>query len=369
MDADVIVVGARVAGSVLGSLLGRLGHRVLILDRAEFPSDTLSTHFFRTPAFQAFSRMGCHAEIFRAAPRLTAYFNDLDGHTFTEPAEGPPETPFALSVRRITLDQILVRRASATENVTLVQRSRVLDSIEESGRVVGVTWSEGGRVRRATARAVVGADGKGSLIASRVSPALEHAEPVRRAMYYAYFEGLPHQPGPAAEFHFRGDSLVYVFPSDEGLTLIAASVPISDFPAFRRDPEGRLLAEIQRRDALWPRVQLARRVGKVLGSGSIPGRKRRPYGPGWALVGDAGWVMDPWSGQGIDQATTHAAYLAEALHAYLSGEAEWGTAMADYHRRRDDFTAKTYDRTCRYARDLTALTRGALVRRGLIPEG
>jgi flavin-dependent dehydrogenase len=344
-----------------------MGHRVLVLERAQFPSDTLSTHFFRTPAFQAFARMGCQAEVFRAAPRLTAYFNDLDGHTFTEPAEGPPESPFALSIRRITLDQILVDRALATENVTLVPRSRVNDLIEEGGRVVGVTWSNGAGRHRARARAVVGADGKGSFVASRVAPALEHSEPVRRAMYYAYFEGLPHRPGPAAEFHFRGDNLVYVFPSDAGLSLIAASVPIAEFPAFRRDPEGSLLAELQRRDALWPRVQSARRVGKVLGSGSIPGWKRRPYGPGWALVGDAGWVMDPWSGQGIDQATTHAGYLAEALHAHLGGGAEWGTAMAEYHRRRDEFTGKTYERTCRYARDLTALTRGALMKRGLVP--
>jgi flavin-dependent dehydrogenase len=185
-------------------------------------------------------------------------------------------------------------------------------------------------------------------------------------MYYAYFEGVEFRPGPAAEFHFRGDNLVYVFPSDAGLALIAASVPIAEFPRFRADSEGQLLAEIRRREALWPRVAGARRVGKVLGSGSIPGRKRRPYGPGWALVGDAGWVMDPWSGQGIDQASTHAVYLAEALHAHLSGEAEWEAALAEYHRRRDEFTAKTYERTCRYARDLTVLTRGALMMRGLI---
>jgi 2-polyprenyl-6-methoxyphenol hydroxylase-like FAD-dependent oxidoreductase len=368
VDADVIVVGARIAGSVLATLLGRLGHRALVLDRAQFPSDTLSTHFFRTPAFQAFERMGCLREVLDAAPRLTAYYSDLDGHVFTEPAEGPPESPFVLSERRITLDQILVRRASATENVTLAQRARVTDLIAEDGRVVGVRWSEGGRERQARARVVVGADGKGSFVASRVGSALEQEEPVRRAMYYAYFEGLEHRPRPAAEFHYRGDSLVYVFPSDEGLTLIAASVPIIEFPAFRRDPEGRLLAEIRRRDTLWPRAAEARRVGKVQGTGSIPGRKVRPYGAGWALVGDAGWVMDPWSGQGIDQASTHAVYLAEALHAHLSGEAEWETAMAGYHRRRDDFTSKTFDRTCRYARDLTVLTRGALMKRGLIPS-
>ena len=369
MDADVVVVGARVSGCILASLLGRQGHRVLLVDRARFPSDTLSTHFFRTPAMQAFARVSCLPEVLQTAPPLTAYFNDLDGHVFTEPAEGPPESPFALSVRRITLDEILVQRAAATDNVTLVQRSRVTGLLEDDGRVIGVVWTDGARERHATARAVIGADGVGSFVAARVRPTLEHAEPVRRAMYYAYFEGVEHQPGPAAEFHFRGDHLVYVFPSDGGLTLIAASVPISEFASFRRDPEGRLLKEIRQRETLGPRVQGARRVGKLLGTGGIPGRKRAPFGLGWALVGDSGWVMDPWSGQGIDQAATHAVYLSEALHSWIAGEASWETAMVEYHRRRDEFTGRTYHRTCKYGRDLRALTRGALVKRGLIEVG
>src|SRR3972149_2259049 len=251
MDTDIIVVGARVSGCVLASLLGRQGHRVLLLDRARFPSDTLSTHFFQTPAMQAFERIGCLPEVLRAAPRLTAYFNDLDGHIFTEPAEGPAESPFALSVRRITLDAILARQAAATENVSLLQGSRVTRLLADGGRVDGVAWTDGTREHRATARAVVGADGGGSYIAASVHPKLEHGEPVRRAMYYSYFEGLEQQPGPAAEFHFRGDHLVYVFPSDSGLTLIAASVPISEFASFRRDPAGRLLEEIRRRGSLW----------------------------------------------------------------------------------------------------------------------
>ena len=46
-EYDVIVIGARIAGSVLASSLGDRGHQVLLLDRDSFPSDTLSTHFFR----------------------------------------------------------------------------------------------------------------------------------------------------------------------------------------------------------------------------------------------------------------------------------------------------------------------------------
>jgi flavin-dependent dehydrogenase len=103
----------------------------------------------------------------------------------------------------------------------------------------------------------------------------------------------------------------------------------------------------------------------VRGTGSIPGYLRVPYGDGWVLVGDAGMVMDPWSGQGIDQASTHAVFLADSLGRFLSGETEWGSAMRDYHQKRNEFSLKTYHRTCTYGADLTPMTREALQRRGL----
>lgn len=106
-DYDIIVVGARVAGSILATLLGRQGHRVLLLGRARFPSDTLSTHFFRAPTFQALERIGVLAEVQRTAPQLINSFNDVDGHVFSEPVEGPNGFNYYLYVRRITLDAIL----------------------------------------------------------------------------------------------------------------------------------------------------------------------------------------------------------------------------------------------------------------------
>ncbi len=75
--------------------------------------------------------------------------------------------------------------------------------------------------------------------------------------------------------------------------------------------------------------------------------------------------MDPWSGQGIDQASTHAVILARRLSQYLSGEDDWGTAMREYHRERNEFSQKTYHRTCLYGKDLQPMTREALQRRGL----
>ena len=218
----------------------------------------------------------------------------------------------------------------------------------------------------ATARVVVGADGVNSLVAKLVKPALEKSEPIRRAMYYAYYSAFTPQSGPAAEFHYVDNRLVYVFPTDADLTLLAASVPIEEFPEFRRDPEYHLQRELELMPEIVNRLRKAERVGAVKGTGSIPGYQRVPFGNGWTLAGDSEQIMDPWSGQGIDQASTHAMMLADALDQWLSDRASYEVAMAEYNRKRHEFSDKTFERTCTFARDLRPMTEAALKKRGLI---
>jgi 2-polyprenyl-6-methoxyphenol hydroxylase-like FAD-dependent oxidoreductase len=365
MDFGAIIVGARIAGSLLASLLGQAGHRVLVLDRSKFPSDTLSTHFFRAPTFRALGEVGVFQELQVKAPHLTVNYNAVDGTVFPEPVDRPEDYPFYLCVRRITLDDILVRRARSTPHVELREAAKVTRLLREDGRVIGVAWTEPGGGGEARARVVVGADGVHSFVAKEVGAQAEHEEPVHRAMYYAYFRGVEHVDGPAAEFHYLGNSLVYCFPCDDGLTLLAASVPIGRFSEFKRDPEGRLMEELRSMSALAPRLVRAEREGDVRGTGSIPGYLRVPYGEGWALVGDAGMVMDPWSGQGIDQASTHAVILGRRLGEYLAEVVDWEQAMGVYHRERNEFSQKAYHRTCKYGLDLRPMTHEALQRRGL----
>ena len=338
---------------------------MLVLDRSTFPSDTLSTHFFRAPAFRAFEQVGVFEEVQVAAPHLTVNYNVVDGIVFPEPVEGAEDYPFYLCVRRITLDDILIRRAKETSNVEVREGARVSRLLRENELVTGAIWSEPGIEGEARAKAVVGADGVRSFVAKEVGAKTEHEEPVNRAMYYAYYRGIEANEGPAAEFHYRGNSLVYCFPCDDDLTLLAASVPIARFSEFKRDPEGKLSEELQAMPELAPRLVNAEREGPVRGTGSIPGYLRVPYGDGWALVGDAGMVMDPWSGQGIDQASTHAVYLARHLGDFLAGTKDWAEAMQAYHRERNEFSQKTYMRTCKFGADLRPMTRAALDRRGL----
>lgn len=365
-DYDVIIVGARVAGSLTAGLLGRAGHRVLLLDRARFPSDTLSTHFFRAPSFRAFSELGAFDEVQGLAPHLVINHNVVDGIVFPERVDRPEDYPFYLCVRRITLDDVLIRKVRDIPGVELREGAKVEKLVWDDGRVAGVAWGEPDGAGEAQAQVVVGADGLRSVVAGQVGLHAEHEEPVRRTMYYAYFRGVLQVGPPAAEFHYLGNSLVYCFPCDDGLTLLASSVPLSRFADFKDDPEGALLREVHAMTDLSPRMARAEREGPVRGTGSIPGYLRVPWGEGWVLVGDAGMVMDPWSGQGIDQASSHAVLLARSLEDYLAERADWSTAMRAYHRERNAFSRKTYERTCRYATDLQPMTREALVRRGLV---
>jgi len=365
-DYDAIVVGARVAGSITATLLGEYGHKVLLLDRANFPSDTLSTHFFRSPSLKSFERMGILDEVQSSAPHMVDMFNDIEGHTWTESVVDKDDLNYFLCVRRITLDEILTRRVQTESNVDFHQGARFTDVIRENGSVIGAVWNDEAGEHQSTARVVIGADGFYSQVAKLVEPKLEDFEPVRRAMYFSYFQNVPSLERPAAEFYFRGDHLVYVFATDENLTLIAVSVPISEFEQYRKDSKSEMISVLKSLPDLAPRLQSAEMVAPIKGAGNIPCYLRVPYGNGWALVGDSGLVFDPWSGQGIDHASQHATMLADTLHEYFENKKTWDEAMSSYHSQRNRSSKKNFERTRVVARDIRVMSQAALKTRGMI---
>jgi flavin-dependent dehydrogenase len=367
MDYDAIIVGARVAGSALATLLGQYGHRVLLLDKAQFPSDTLSTHFFRMPALRVFERLGVLDEVRSQAPPMTVMWNYIDGHIISDPIEAPEEhLRYFLCERRITLDWILFRRVQREQSVEVRQGAQVKELIQLDGRTAGVRWNEVGEMSEASARVVIGADGYYSSIAKAVEPDYENHFPVRRFMYYTYFRGIePLDEASFAEHHFVGDSLTYIFPTDANLTLVAVSMPIREFSSFKKEPLQRLRAHLDSLPYLAQRLRHAEMAAEVKGAGNIPCYQRIPYGPGWALVGDSQQILDPWSGMGIDHASTHASLLADSLHRFLCDEVAWETAMGNYHTLARQWSAKTFRRTSTYAADLRPMTQAALRKRGL----
>ncbi len=356
---DVIVVGARVGGSTLAALLGDAGVSVLLLDRARFPSTTCSTHFFRGAGMVGvLERLGVlEAVLELGCPPLTRELNYADGGT--EPSEAPPQDPgeigYCLSVRREPLDSILLERARVADRVNFAERTIVSDLLWSGDRVVGVQLADG---RGARAEIVVGADGRHSLVARKVTPAMEHETPPYRALYYRYVSGFlgPEGGKPnAAEFSVLDDEIAYIFPSDSGLTCVAVSVNLKTFRWLRKDFEPRYAERIAQHRGLARRVAAADADGRLSGCGPERNYVRVPWGPGWALVGDAGLHQDPWSGRGIDMASVHATFLADAIIDALRGSADERTALSRYHEHRNAHGLGAYHDTVSLAADLRAL--------------
>ena len=216
-------------------------------------------------------------------------------------------------MRREPLDAVLLQRARAAETVDFMEAANVRDLLWDGDRVAGVQLADG---RCARAGLVVGADGRHSLVARKVGAVVEHETPAARALYYRYvagFTGPGGAPPDAAEFSLLGDEIAYIFPSDSGLTCVAVSVNLETFRWLRKDLETRYAERIARHRGFADRVAAAEADGRLAGCGPERSYVRVPWGPGWALVGDAGLHQDPWSGLGIDMAGVHATFLAEAI--------------------------------------------------------
>jgi menaquinone-9 beta-reductase len=362
LDYDAIVVGARVAGSTFAALLGDAGHRVLLVDRATFPSPTLSTHYFRGGrAVSVLKRLGVLDEVLDlGCPPLTAEYRFRNGAT--EPVVGPAQQPgdvtFCLSVRRAPLDHILVRRATRSASVHVLEATALKDVLRDGGRVVGarLTTPDGEIVARS--RCVIGADGRQSLVARLAQAPIQESERAHRGIYYCYVRGFAAPAGSTPdgpEFHFSGDEVAYVFPSDGGVTCIALSLNLPTFSWLHERPAERFRERIACYPGLAERFAASPQLGRLLGCGPFPNTVRVPAGPGWALVGDAGMHQDPWSGTGIDKAMVHATLLAEALGCWLSGEVCEREAGESYHRARDADGLQSYRDTTSLSRDLRQL--------------
>jgi flavin-dependent dehydrogenase len=213
--------------------------------------------------------------------------------------------------------------------------------LEEGGRVAGVRGHRvGGGVVELRAPIVIGADGQHSLVARAVRAPTYGVHPSQTLMYYSYWAGVP---ADGLENYRRQDSLVFVFPTNDDLTLLAVEQPRSHFPAFRTDIEGSLLRAIGRSPRLADRLAAGRRVERFKGTADLASFFRKPYGPGWALVGDAGYFKDPILGQGISDSFRDADLLVGALDLTLTGAAPWEEALGGYERERNAAALPAYE--------------------------
>jgi 2-polyprenyl-6-methoxyphenol hydroxylase-like FAD-dependent oxidoreductase len=343
---DAIVIGARCAGSPLGMLLARQGHRVLIVDRATFPSDVVSTHVVHPPGVAALARWGLLERLTATGcPPIHTYAFDFGAFTLAG-APGTPEFPVAYCPRRTILDSLLV--GAAADSGADVREGFVVENLLfDDGRVVGIRGhAKGGRTIEERAAVVVGADGRNSLVAEAVNAPRYHERPPLLAAYYAYWSGLP--MNGRFETYALPNRGAAVVETHDGLTIVIAGWLYAEFVVNKRDVERHYLSVFDMVPAFAERLRGARRATAFAGA-TVANFFRKPFGPGWALAGDAGYNRDFITAQGITDAFHDAERVAHALDQAFTGRRAFDEAMSDAQRARDERVRAMYEFTCQLA--------------------
>src|SRR3954452_19526318 len=343
MHFDAIVVGARCAGSPTAMLLARRGHRVLLVDRATFPSDTASTHMLHAPAIDALERWGLLDRVVATGcPAVESYSYDFGPVTVSgTPVPVPGGGTVGYAPRRTVLDKILVD--AAAEAGAEVREGFTVDKILSSdGRVTGIAGRDrDGSSVTAHAQVVIGADGVNSQVALAVGAAEYATKPMLQWGAYTYWRDLPVD---GMETYIRPDRGFAAIPTNDELSLVVVGWPIDEAAAYRADVEGNYLATIELVPQFAERVRAATRADRFHGGG-VPNVFRVPFGPGWVLVGDAGYSKDPITAQGILDAFADAERCAAALDDVFRGRRTFDDAMAAAQAARDEHAMPIYEFT------------------------
>jgi 2-polyprenyl-6-methoxyphenol hydroxylase-like FAD-dependent oxidoreductase len=345
---DVVVVGARAAGAATALLLARAGRRVLVVDRSSYGADTISTHGLMRAGVLQLQRWGLLDSVIAAgtpAIRRTtvSYGSDSDVVITIKPTFG---VDALYAPRHTVLDPILVDAAVAAGaeiryGITVTDVSR-----EPDGRVTGIVGHDvDGGVVAFGAAIVVGADGVRSTIARRVDAPIERVGTGATGIVYGYWSGLETE---GYEWVYTPRAVAGVIPTNDGQTCIFAGGK----PARIGRGGIEVLRELleQASPALACRLAGATAPRAVRRFDGPPGLLRRCWGPGWALVGDAGYWTDPIGNHGITDALRDAELLARAIVATDDGGQDRADALAEYQATRDRLSVDLFDNVDSIAR-------------------
>jgi len=342
MMYDVIVVGARCAGSPLAMLLARKGYRVALVDRATFPSDVPHGHVILYRGVRFLRDWGLLERVEASnCPPMRRHTFDLGDFPLSGYPPAYNGTPGEIAPRRYVLDKLLVD-AAIEAGAELREGCTVESLLWEGERVTGIRYqTPTGAIAEERARIVVGADGRHSRVARAVSATAYRERPSLTCGYYSYWSGV--DSGGLEAHILPRPALALTFPTNDNLTCVAVQWPVVEFHAVRADIEKAFFAVLDLVPSLAARVRDGRREERFRGTADLQNFIRQASGPGWALAGDAGAHKDPLLATGISDAFTDAATLAEALDSGLSGREPLDVSLAAWGRQRDATILSSYE--------------------------
>ena len=348
---DVVVVGSRVAGASTALLLARGGARVALVERAAYGTDTVSTHALMRAGVHQLHRWGLLDEIVAtgvpAVRRTTFHYSD------GEPVEVAIRSSAGVAAlyapRRHVLDRMLVDAAGAAG--VDVRHEAIVTALlrDNTGRVAGVRAADrAGRAFDVPAMITVGADGIRSTVADGAGSAVVRRGRSCSAMLYRDYADLP---ATGYEWAYGHRAAAGFIPTNEGRTGVFVGTTPCRLRALRRDGTERAFATLLAAAAprLAERIAAAAPDSRVHGWAGATGFMRRAWGPGWALVGDAGYFKDPITTHGMTDALRDAELLADAILEALAGVVPEAVALARYEAIRDTLSSELFDVTERVA--------------------
>jgi 2-polyprenyl-6-methoxyphenol hydroxylase-like FAD-dependent oxidoreductase len=345
---DAIVIGARCAGSPTAMLLARRGFKVLVVDKSTFPSDTISTHILWPHGAEILGRWGLLQRLAATGvpPICRRMTFDVGPFALRGTIPDANDGMGGFCPRRTVLDALLVN--AAAESGADIREGFTVDALlVADDTVIGIRGhGTGMKTVEERARIVIGADGVNSFVARTVRAPEYDAQPVAACAYYSYFSGIRQYD---IELHVRDHVAFGGAPTNDGLHLVMVNWPARDFPVVRNDVEGHVWRALEAAPDFLARVREGRREEKWYGTAGVPGYLRRPYGKGWALVGDASYNRDPITAQGISDAFIDAEAVVAALSAGLSDSGVFDQPLAAHEAARNERVRPMYEFTTHLA--------------------
>ncbi len=346
---DVVVVGARCAGAATALLLARQGFDVALVDRADLPSDTLSTHALARGGVVQLARWGLLDDVLASGvPQVRSASFVLPDGRIDRGIKRSAGLDFVIAPRRYILDAILLRAAEEAGVAVRTGVSVTGTVTDRRGRVTGVALRDrADGTGTLSSRLVVGADGVRSPVARSVGARILEERPAIASATYTYVAGLD---AVGFEFHIGAKSFAGVFPTHDGEANVWMCLP-GDRARIAATDRGRgFLALLEDASpSLAERVAAARITAPVRTAVDLPNHVLQAVGPGWALVGDAGYHRDPITGHGITDAFRDAELLARRAGQMLRGDLPETAALAAYQTERNAALAPIFELTWQMA--------------------